>query len=69
MILQCFSTLHEPVVPDDRGTIRVFNPSNGDGLFHIGANPNNTIITGGTIGNKSAEFEYEQPDFTARCGT
>jgi fibronectin-binding autotransporter adhesin len=31
------------------GTIRVQNPSNGDGLFHIGANVNNVIVTGGTI--------------------
>jgi len=31
------------------GTIRVQNPSNGDGLFHIGANVNNVIITGGTV--------------------
>jgi hypothetical protein len=38
------------------------NPSNGDGLFHIGANPNNTIITAALLRKKSAEFEYEQPD-------
>jgi fibronectin-binding autotransporter adhesin len=33
------------------GTIRVENPStNGtDGLFHIGVNPNNAIVSGGTI--------------------
>jgi fibronectin-binding autotransporter adhesin len=31
------------------GTIRVQNPSNGDGLFHIGANVNNAIVTGGTV--------------------
>jgi fibronectin-binding autotransporter adhesin len=33
------------------GTIRVENPSiNGtDGLFHIGVNPNNAVVSGGTI--------------------
>ncbi|WP_375417974.1 T9SS type A sorting domain-containing protein [uncultured Hymenobacter sp.] len=31
------------------GTIRVQNPSALDGLFHIGANPNNAVVTGGTI--------------------
>ena len=31
------------------GTIRVANPANCSGLFHIGVNGNNAIVTGGTI--------------------
>ncbi|MBO2012245.1 beta strand repeat-containing protein [Hymenobacter negativus] len=31
------------------GTIRVQNPEGTDGLFHIGVDPNNAIVTGGTI--------------------
>jgi fibronectin-binding autotransporter adhesin len=42
------------------GTIQVQNPSNGDGLFHIGVNPNNAVITGGTI-------EILLPNSTAVC--
>ncbi len=42
------------------GTIRVQNPSNGDGLFHIGINPNNAVVTGGTI-------EIVLPNATTNC--
>jgi fibronectin-binding autotransporter adhesin len=31
------------------GTIRVQNPEGTDGMFHIGVDPNNAIVTGGTI--------------------
>jgi hypothetical protein len=31
------------------GTIRVQNPQNSSGLFHIGVNPDNATVTGGTI--------------------
>ncbi|MET4076455.1 T9SS type A sorting domain-containing protein [Hymenobacter sp. UYCo722] len=31
------------------GTIRVANPSNSTGAFHIGVDPNNAIVSGGTI--------------------
>lgn len=31
------------------GTIQVENPANAAGMFHIGVNPNNVIITGGTV--------------------
>jgi fibronectin-binding autotransporter adhesin len=31
------------------GTIRVQNPTNAAGVFHIGVNPNNAIVTGGTV--------------------
>ncbi len=31
------------------GTIRVQNPQNSTGLFHIGVNPDNATVTGGTV--------------------
>ncbi len=31
------------------GTIQVENPVNAAGMFHIGVNPNNVIVTGGTV--------------------
>jgi fibronectin-binding autotransporter adhesin len=42
------------------GTIRVQNPGNATGIFHIGINPNNAIVTGGTI-------EVVLPNGTAEC--
>lgn len=42
------------------GTIRVQNPGNATGIFHIGINPNNAIVSGGTI-------EVVLPSSTAEC--
>lgn len=42
------------------GTIRVQNPGNATGIFHIGINPNNAIVSGGTI-------EVILPSSTAEC--
>ena len=42
------------------GTIRVQNPGNATGIFHIGINPNNAIVSGGTI-------EVVLPNSTAEC--
>jgi fibronectin-binding autotransporter adhesin len=42
------------------GTIRVQNPGNATGIFHIGINPNNAIVSGGTI-------EVVLPNGSAEC--